>query len=184
MVYQQLEKYPDPNAHIDCACGFSGSIRFYEAPVGVVGRCFGCDTVYIRGMQEDGTETIKLAPGHTEKVKPMAGIPEFKDFKDMKKFLDKATAGQVPDATGNLKKPRSKKRKPAEKDPSNNLIETKPEVPIFKTIHYYLRPGDSWPELLKDGRQEVEMGVGGGVIVFCHQHLHGADCVDTCRSMN
>src|SRR5215831_16165108 len=130
MMYQTLDKYPDPNAHIDCDCGFSGSIRFYEAPVGVVGRCFGCDLVYIRGIKEDGTETINLSPksrAERDKPKPMAEIPEFRNMDEAMAFAAKLRAGKTKgDTTG--KKRTSRKRKPAEKDQSTELIQTKPNA--------------------------------------------------------
>jgi hypothetical protein len=112
----------------------------------------------------------------------MAGIPEFKSYEDMKKFIDKANAGKATESKPTGKKRSSRKRKPAETDQSKNLIETKPNVPIFKTIHFYLRPGDSWDQVLKDGREETNYA-GPGTIVCCHQHLHGEQCKDSCRSM-
>jgi hypothetical protein len=150
---------------IDCECGFSGSIREQETPLGTIARCFGCDRLYKKGTGE-----------------VMAGIPDFKSYEDMNKFLEKANAGKA--STGTKSKTNSKrsrnKRKPAEKDQSTSIEHETPSGPIFKTIHFYLRPGDSWPEVLKDGREEV---VGPSTLVFCHNHLHGAPCVDSCRSM-
>jgi hypothetical protein len=155
--------------HLDCECGFVGSIREQETPLGTIGRCFGCDRLYKKGTGE-----------------LMAGIPEFKSFDDMQKFLDKATTGKAPTGTKPNSKPNSKskrsrnKRKPAEKDSSTEIEHKEPAGPVYKTIHFYLRPGDSWPEVLKDGREEI---AGPTTLVFCHNHLHGEACVDTCRSM-
>lgn len=114
----------------------------------------------------------------------MAGVPEFKDYKDMQKFLDKMNEGKAdkPESSTGKKKRQSRKKIPAEPDASGKLITEAPKVPIYKTIHYYLRPGDSWVELLKDGRQEMDMS-GPGSLVFCHQHFHGSPCVDTCRGL-
>lgn len=115
----------------------------------------------------------------------MAGIPEFKDLESMQKFLAKAKAGKTKDSpTGEAKpKPKRKPRhKPAEKDVSGELIEEAPKVPIYKSIHFYLRTGDSWEQLLKDGREETQYQ-GPGTLVFCHEHFHGEPCIDSCRMM-
>lgn len=153
---------------IECPCGFAGSIREQQTPLGVFARCFGCDTLY------------------DQKGNAVTGIPEFKNFADMQKYLDKMNEGKSKPSSSTpstgKKKPRSRKKIPAEADTSGKLIEETPKVPIYKTIHFYLRPGDSWPELLKDGRQEVEMS-GPGTYVFCHNHFHDGACGDSCRRM-
>ena len=148
---------------VECPCGFQGNLREQATPNGIFGRCFGCDTLY------------------DQKGNIVPDAPVFKDIDAAMKFYQKMTEGKEPkSSTGKKRTP--KKRKPAEKDSSTKLIEEKPKVPIYKTIHFYLRPGDSWPELLKDGRQEMDMS-GPGTVVCCHQHTHGTECVSTCRSM-
>jgi len=154
---------------IDCECGFSGSIREQETPLGIIGRCFGCGTLY-----EYNT--------NNERVEVMTEPPKFKDLEDMQKFLAKATAGKDNTKTPTGSKPKRKRHKPAEKDSSNKLLDEKPDIPTYKTIHFYLRPGDSWDQLLKDGREEVGYS-GPGTLVFCHQHFHSEDCSDSCRRM-
>jgi hypothetical protein len=132
-----------------------------------IAKCFGCDRLYV---EQDG------------KVQPMSNeIPVFKSVDEMMKFAAKAKGGKVNPQSPNKKT--SRKRKPAEADASKKLLQETPQAPVYKTLHFYVRPGDSWEQVLKDCREEVSYA-GPGTLIFAHNHLHGAPCTDACRGMN
>jgi hypothetical protein len=115
----------------------------------------------------------------------MADMPEFKDYGALKAFLDKVEEGKakVKDLpTGTATKSKRKPRKKAEKDPSKKLQHQTPTVPVYKTIHFYVRPGDSWDQVLKDCREEVSYA-GPGSMIFAHNHLHSEECSESCREI-
>jgi hypothetical protein len=151
---------------VKCECGFQGALYFQDG----VAKCFGCDRLY---QEADG------------KVQPVSNeIPTFKNVDEMMKFAAKSKGGKVTSSNSQSQKPkRTRKRKPAEKDVSSKLAKSTHDVPIYKTIHFYIRPGDSWEQILKDGREEVGYA-GSGTLVFVHNHLHNTECNDSCREMS
>ena len=156
-----------PDFKVNCSCGFSGTLRPIIVLDKQLARCYGCDRLY-----EYLNERVEVA-------KPKE-IPNFASFDDAIKFYEKTKGATTKSTTG--KKRASRTRKPAEKDSSKTLQETPNAVPVYKTIHFYLRPGDSWDQLLKDGREEVNYA-GPGTLVFCHEHFHDAECNPSCRGM-
>lgn len=108
--------------------------------------------------------------------------PTFDSMEDVMKFA-KSLEGAKAKASTTGKPKRTRKRKPAEPDASKKLEHTVPAVPVYKTIHFYLRPGDTWPELLKDAREELGFA-GPGTLIFAHEHLHSEECNDSCRGMS
>jgi hypothetical protein len=144
---------------IKCECGFQGTLREENG----FGKCFGCDRLY---QKVNG------------KVQVMSTkIPDFKSWEDMQKYLDK-----VPKGGKAAPKKRVRKKKAVEVDTSSNLQEEAPKVPVYKTIHFYVRPGDSFEQVLKDGREEGNFA-GPGTLVFVHNHLHAEVCTDSCRGI-
>lgn len=160
--------------HVTCSCGFVGSVRPIQFLDKIIGICYGCDQLY-ECQNTDITEREAV---------PMKEMPVFKSIEEAMEFAAKIPTGaKSKSPTGSSKPKRTRKSKPAEKDVSTKLEHETPSVPVYKTIHFYMRPGDSWDQLLKDGREETNYA-GAGTLVFVHQHLHSAECNDSCRGMS
>lgn len=152
--------------HLKCECGYQGAVRVLDDKLA---RCIGCDQLY--SVDQKGT------------VMAMTEIPKFQSYEEMQKFLDKAITGKSKGDPVKRTK-RSRKQKPVQSDPAKNLVEqtSNPES-IFKTIHFYIRPGDTFDQVLKDGREEVKYS-NNNVLVYCHEHNFDQPCLSSCRGMN
>jgi hypothetical protein len=102
---------------------------------------------------------------------------------DVIKFYNSLKGSTTKSPTGDKPKRSRKKSKRAEKDPAKVIKHEKTAVPTYRTIHFYLRPGDTWIELVKAGKEEIQYA-GPGTLVFCHKHFHTDDCNEDCREVN
>jgi hypothetical protein len=117
---------------------------------------------------------------------PVSELPEFSSFADMQKFLDSATTGKSAGEKVVVPKKRApKKRKPVAKDPAASLTKVNQidTSMIHKSIHLYVRRGDTFDQVLKDGRDEVKYAAGS-MLIFCHNHNFSDPCTPLCRGMN
>jgi hypothetical protein len=152
-------------AHIDCDCGYSGAIRIQDT----IGRCIGCDQLY------------KISE---ERVMPVSEMPQFDSFEEMQKFLDSATTGVTAGEKVKVPKKRAPKRKPVAKDTGTSLTKASVDTSMVqRSFHFYLRTGDSFDQVLKDGREEVKYS-GSFALIFCHNHKFAEQCTSACRGMN
>lgn len=136
------------------------------------GRCFGCDQIY------------EVKEGEPVAV---SEIPTFDNFEDMQKFLDAAQAGKSKGDKVVIpgKKARSK-RKPVQKDTATALTKANSVADtslIHKSIHLYTRKGDSFDQVLRDGREEIKYAANS-MLIFCHNHEFSQPCSELCRGMN
>lgn len=80
--------------------------------------------------------------------------------------------------TESVKKVDRKKRKQhTDPTPKENNDES-----IYRTTHFYVRKSDTWTQVLKDARTELER-CGPGTRVMAHDHLFNEPCIDLCRSV-
>lgn len=98
--------------------------------------------------------------------------PTFISYEEMQKFLDERT-----ELTTAKKKSVDKKKRRQYTDPT-----PKKEKDIYRTTHYYTRKGDTFTQVLKDCREELERS-GDSTIVMAHCHQFNMACVDSCRAL-
>lgn len=104
-------------------------------------------------------------------------MPVFKSIDQMMAFAQKQKAKKS--KTTQKRTVDRKKDKPySDPTPKEELSDS-----IYRTTHFYLRPGDTFTQLLKDGRGELER-CGPGSLVVIHNHVFSnATCVAECRSL-
>jgi hypothetical protein len=144
-----------------CECGYEGSVRVIEG----LAKCFGCDKLLIQ---------------KGEKMEAVKEVPKFNSFEEMQKFLDKAQGAKVSKKSVAKK---SSKKKPVRPDSANKLAARDvDDKTIYQTIHFYVRAGDNFPQILKDAKQDKSSRMSN-VLVFAHDHIFGVSCTTTCREV-
>lgn len=101
----------------------------------------------------------------------MATEEQFKSVEEMVEHLKKG--GEVKSVNKVDKKKRKQHTDPTPKTD---------DVDIYRTTHFYVRKGDTWPRVLKDARGEIER-CGPGTRVMAHDHKFNEPCIDLCRSV-